>query len=210
MKKLTEKQKQIVAVIKDLIRKKGESPTLEEIRVAMGYSSIFSVQRHIKALKEKGVITNTKNQSRSLEINLPDDQSLNIPLVGSIACGMPLLAIENIEAYIPYDRKNLSGNSKDYFFLQAVGDSMNQSKPPILDGDFVLIKKQSSAEIGQKVVALVGDEATIKRLDKKGSMLVLSPESDNPANKPIYLMENPMIQGVVIDVVRANKKGGYK
>jgi len=203
MKNLTGKQKQIVAVIKDLIRKKGESPTLDEIRIAMGYSSIFSVQRHVKALKEKGIITNTKNQSRSLEINLPDDQTLNIPLVGSIACGMPLLAIENIEAYIPYSQRSLNGSPNNYFFLQAVGDSMNQSKPKILDGDFVLIKKQNSAEIGQRVVALVGDEATIKRLDKKGAMIVLSPESDNPNNKPIYLMEDPVVQGVIIDVVSA-------
>lgn len=203
MEKLTGKQKQIVAVIKDLIRKKGESPTLDEIRIAMKYSSIFSVQRHIKALKNKGIITNTKNQSRSLEINLPDDQTLNIPLVGSIACGTPLLAIENIEAYIPYSQKVLNGPSGNYFFLQAVGDSMNQSKPAILDKDFVLIKKQNSAEIGQRVVILIGDEATIKRLGKKGSMIVLNPESDNPNNKPIYLMENPMIQGVVIDVISA-------
>jgi len=203
MEKLTGKQKQIVAVIKDLIRKKGESPTLDEIRIAMKYSSIFSVQRHIKALKNKGIITNTKNQSRSLEINLPDDQTLNIPLVGSIACGTPLLAIENIEAYIPYSQKVLSGPSSDYFFLQAVGDSMNQSKPAILDKDFVLIKKQNSAEIGQRVVILIGDEATIKRLGKKGSMIVLNPESDNPNNKPIYLMESPMIQGLVIDVISA-------
>jgi len=203
MEKLTGKQKQVVAVIKDLIRKKGESPTLDEIRIVMKYSSIFSVQRHIKALKNKGIITNTKNQSRSLEINLPDDQTLNIPLVGSIACGTPLLAIENIEAYIPYSQKVLSGPSSDYFFLQAVGDSMNQSKPAILDKDFVLIKKQNSAEIGQRVVILIGDEATIKRLGKKGSMIVLNPESDNPNNKPIYLMESPMIQGLVIDVISA-------
>ncbi len=201
---LTVAQKKVVSTIRDLFQKGGKAPTLEEIREAMGYSSIYSVQRHVEALKKKGVLSSEKHQPRSLEINL-SQETVNIPLVGNVACGKPLLAEENIEAYVSYDKASLGGNPDDYFFLKAIGDSMNASNPAIDDGDFVLIKKYPAAEDGQRVVVLVGDEATIKRYRVEPKAIKLEPESTNNDNKPIYLFEDPLIQGVVVNVVKKER-----
>lgn len=196
---LTKIQKRVLATIKDLTRKYGKPPTLEEIRCALGYSSTSSVQRHLNALKKKGFISSEKYHARSIEVTHGDEEKASIPLVGNVTCGVPLLAEENIEAYIPYDKSKLKGSFKDYFFLRATGDSMNEAG--INDGDFVLIRQQPTAEVNQKVVALIGNEATIKVLKKGDGFYVLEPSSNNPKNKPIYVFEDFAIQGVVQDVI---------
>jgi len=206
-KPLTEVQKRVVATIHDLTRKTGQVPTYEELRKALGLASISSVQRHIDALRKKGVITGEKHQTRGFELNIESGQTVNIPLVGNVACGVPILAVENIVAYIPYQKTLIHGDPDNYFFLKAIGDSMNISNPPINDGDYVLVKKQNSADAGQRVVALIGDEATIKKLEVKEDTIVLQPESSNQQNKPIYLFDNPLIQGVVAGVINVMKKG---
>ena len=127
-------------------------------------------------------------------------RTIQIPLVGQCACGTPILAQENIEAYIAYDAAKLKGHYHDYFFLRAVGDSMNRAN--IDHGDYVLVRKTDRAEFGQRVVALIGDDATIKKLIKKDDHFVLQPESTNAANKPIYVLDDLMIQGVVVDVIK--------
>lgn len=176
---------------------------MEELRAALGLGGISSVQRHTDALKEKEYLENARG------ISFPDTTNkVQIPLVGNVACGVPFLATENIEAYIPYDASQIRGSSDNYFFLRAVGDSMNAAKvsgKTIDDGDFVLIKKQQTAEPGARVVALIGDEATIKKMVPEDGHVRLQPESTNPRNKPILLFEDFSIQGVVQDVI---KKGG--
>lgn len=201
---LTKIQKLVLATIKDLTRKNGKPPTLEELRQVLNYSSISAVQRHLDALKKKGFITSEKYHSRSLEVNLPTEKKVNIPLVGNVACGTPFLAQQNIEAYIPYEKSKLSGNPRDYFFLRAVGDSMNLAN--IDHGDYILAKRQSTADFGQKVVTLIGNEATIKKLKKGQGCYILEPESDNPKNKPIYMFEDFVIQGVVVDIIKPGNK----
>lgn len=202
-KPLTSKQKLALSAIRDLTYKKGIPPKLEELRVALDLSSISSVQRHTDALKEKGYLDNTRG------LSIPDSsEKVQIPLVGNVACGMPFLASENIEAYIPYDASKIRGTSQDYFFLRAIGDSMNKadiSGKTIDNGDYVLIKKQPSANPGSRVVALIGDEATIKKMVPSEGCVRLEPESTNPNNKPILLLDDFSMQGVVIDVI---KKGG--
>lgn len=198
---LTAKQKIILATISDLRAKIGESPTLREIKDALGYAGISSVQRHIDALKKKGYLQNEFYQARSLEVNLPE-KTVNIPLIGNIAAGTPILAQENIEAYIPYDGSKI-GNPQGYFFLRAIGDSMN--KAGIDDGDFVLVRSQQTANVGEKVVALIGDEATIKKLQKGAGYYVLQPESTNPGNKPIYMFDDFSIQGIICDIVKKGR-----
>lgn len=203
-KSLTAKQKLIMATIQDLKAKFGKSPTLEEIRQALNYAGISSVQRHVNALKKKGFLSNERYQARTLEVTLPE-QMVSIPLLGSVPCGVPFLAVENIEAYIPYKKSVLRGNSNDYFFLRAVGDSMNNtsiSGKTIDNGDFVLVKKQSSADSGERIVALIGDEATIKKFSKTNSYVQLVPESTNTENKPIIPFENFSLVGVVKDVIK--------
>lgn len=202
-KSLTAKQKLVLATIQDLKLKLGNPPTLEEIRKALDYAGTSSVQRHTDALKEKGYLGNTRGLSLS-----GSDEKVQIPLVGNVACGVPLLATENIEAYISYDASKVQGKADDYFFLRAVGDSMNNtnvSGKTIDDGDFVLVKKQTTANSGDKIVALIGDEATIKKMVPADGGIRLEPESTNPSNKPIYMFEDFSVQGIVADVI---KKGG--
>lgn len=193
-------QKKVLSAISDLTHKKGTPPSMEELRVVLGLGSISSVQRHTDALKEKGYLENTRG------LSFPEStEKVRIPLVGNVACGVPLLATENIEAYISYDASQIRGSSDNYFFLRAVGDSMNKanvSGKSIDDGDFVLIRKQQTADPGSRVVALIGDEATIKKLVPEDGYISLQPESNNPRNKPIILLEDFSIQGVVEDVIK--------
>ena len=197
---LSAKQKIVLATIANLTHQYGVSPTLEQLRQALKYPSVSSVQRHTDALKRKGYL----EQTRGLSIaNFAE--KVSIPLVGNIAAGTPLLAIENIEAYIPYDVSKLRSKATDYFFLRVVGDSMNLAKIEeniIDDGDFVLIHKQSTANFGERVVALVGEEATIKKLMKGEGCIELRPESTNPKNKPIYIFDELIIQGIVYSVLK--------
>ena len=182
----------------------GKAPTLEEIRNTLGYSGISSVQRHVDALKKKGFLSNERYQARTLEVSLPT-QKVNIPLLGNISCGSPFLAVENIEAYIPYDKSALHSSLGSYFFLRAVGDSMNNtniSGKTIDNGDFVLAKKQQAADFGNRVVALIGDEVTIKKIVRGDGCIRLEPESTNSENKPIILFDNFSVQGIVIDVIK--------
>ncbi len=182
----------------------GKAPTLQELSKALNYAGISSVQRHVDALKNKGYLSNEPYQARSLEVSRT--QTINIPLVGNIAAGTPILAIENIEAYIPYQPSKAKVNINDYFFLRAVGDSMNKAiinERTIDNGDYVLVRKQNTAEFSQIIVALIGDEATIKKYSKGKGHIILEPISSNPANKPIYVFEEFLIQGIVVDVVKA-------
>lgn len=204
VKNLTIQQRSILTVIKDLTVKLGKPPTLEEIRDASGHNYISAVQRHVEALKDKGYLSHIPNQSRSLQPSY-SDQKISIPLIGNVAAGIPIMAIENVEAYIPYESAKIRVNIKDYFFLRAVGDSMNKvniNGRTIDSGDYVLVRKQNTANFGQVVVALIGEDATIKKLRKGKGHVVLDPVSSNPANKPIYVLEDFTIQGVVVDVVK--------
>jgi len=208
-KSLTAKQKLVLATIQDLKAKLGKAPTLEEIRKALDYSGISSVQRHIKALKNKNYLSSERYQARSLEVLLPEKMA-KIPLVGNVPAGVPFLAIENIEAYIPYDASQLKGDLKDYFFLRAIGDSMDRSNingKTIDDGDHVLFRKQETADYGKRVVALIGNDATIKRLIKGDVGISLEPETSNPNNKPILVFDDDFsIQGEVVDVIKKGDK----
>ena len=202
-KPLTTKQKLVLSTINDLTNKKGSPPTLEDVRKKLGYSNISSVQRHTEALKNKEYL------SESRRLSLPTSESkIQIPLVGNVACGAPLLAMENIEAYILIDSKIILGRPDNYFFLRAVGDSMNSTNirgKTIDDGDYVLVRKQNTADSGKRIVALIGDDATIKKMVEKDGHVELVPESTNNANKSIIMFEDFAIQGIVVNVI---KKGG--
>lgn len=198
--KITNKQKEILAAIKDLSLAKRIPPTLNEIKEYLGYKNTSSVQRHTDSLKKKGALLSDEHKSRSLRIRESLQKMVSIPLVGNVACGKPILAVQDIEAYIPYERSKIRGNYQDYFFLRAAGTSMNRAG--INSGDFVLIKRQNYADFGQRVVALIGDEATIKIFKKKDNVYVLEPKSTDPTYKPIYIKEEAMIQGIVEDVIK--------
>lgn len=198
--KITNKQNEVLTAIKEISKSNGIMPTLNELKDYLKYGNTSSVQRHTDALRKKGFLITDKNQHRSFRIKNELQKKVNVPLVGNIACGEPILATERIEAYIPYDNSKIKDNSRNYFFLRAVGDSMD--KAGIYDGDYCLIRMQNDANNSEKVVALIGDDATIKILKKESkSKYILEPRSTNPIHKPIYLFDDFCIQGVVVDVI---------
>lgn len=195
---LTHKQKTVFAAILELQSLTGRMPTLDEIKTHLNYASVSSVQRHVDTLKHKGYIQSEKHQKRGFR--LAHQHQISIPLVGNVACGTPLLAEENIEAYVSYEADSLRANPEDYFFLRAVGDSMGEAG--IDDGDLVLVKKSDTADPGHMIVALMGDEATIKMLVKENENWVLRPKSTNSIHKDLIMTGDFLIQGVVKDVVK--------
>jgi repressor LexA len=197
---LTEKQKAVLFALGELIRINHEAPTLEELRAYLKYGKISSIQRHLDPLRKKGFIKTEPYKTRGIKLVSKSTSSLSIPLIGNVACGNPLLASENIEAYISYPSEKTKYAEDALFFLRAVGDSMNLAG--IDNGDFILVHKQNYADEGQKVVALINDEATVKYFRTKESYISLEPKSSNKAHKPIICFDEVQIQGVVLDVMK--------
>jgi len=164
--------------------------------------SIKSTQDILFVLNEKGIIQKFEDGTYKLILD-PNfgpsrAQTLNIPVVGVIACGSPIFAEQNIEGYIPISTA-IAKPGHRYFLLHAKGDSMNEAG--INDGDLVLIKQQNTAQEGEYVVALIDDEATIKEFHKMNDVVVLRPKSTNPMHKAIILEEDFQVQGIVEKVI---------
>jgi len=204
MENLTKRQKEILEFIKKTTFKKGVLPTFREIMQFFGFKSIKTVQDHLKALEKKGYIKKDPNKSRSIVL---DDFSkalkdtIRVPILGQISAGKPILAEENIEGYINLD-KFLIKHSKDIFALKVKGDSMTGAG--ILDGDYVIVKKQPTVENGSIACILIDNEATVKRFYKKENYIELKPE--NPDYKPIIKTRDTttdiLILGKVVGVFR--------
>lgn len=201
MNQLSPKDQSILAFLQEYLRNHDESPTLEEIKSQFGYKSLTSVQRSIISLENAGYIKRTP-QKRGIQLIDSNDSTFNVPIVGAAACGRPILAVENVQGFVPTDTSLLHGNKNDYFYLEAQGDSMNLAG--IDNGDLVLIKKQPTAENGDKVVALIDDSATIKVLQRGEDYVALVSKSRNSAHKPIILREEFSVQGKVIKVIKIN------
>ena len=204
MEELTRKQKEILEFIKKTIFKKGVSPTFREIMQFFGFKSIKTVQDHIKALERKGYIKKDPNKSRSIileDFSKTLKDTVRVPILGQISAGRPIFAEENIEGYINLD-KFLIKHSKDIFALKVKGDSMINAG--ILDGDYVIVKKQPTVENGEIACVLIDNEATVKRFYKRENYIELKPE--NPNYKPITITRdtalNILILGKVIGVFR--------
>ena len=198
---LTKRQRDILNFIHTFSRKKGFQPSMREIGEQFGIKSTHGVHRHLQALQKKGYLKRPPGQGRALElVHFPPRKgSVEVPVVARVAAGEPLLAVENIEETLTVDRSIVKG--KDNFFLRIKGDSMVDAH--ILDSDYVLVKPQPSAENGDIVVALIEDEATVKRFFRKGRTVQLRPE--NPTMEPIEVNERDgrfEILGKVIGVFR--------
>ncbi|MEN9881407.1 MAG: hypothetical protein RLZZ308_590 [Candidatus Parcubacteria bacterium] len=196
---LSDKDKKAFALIRNKIIHYGKSPTLDEINEVTGGKSPRSASLVVDRLIEAKMI---KKEGRTLKlVGMHSTQSIstiNIPLVGSVACGMPIFAEENIETLIPVSTALAKTGSK-YFILRAKGTSMNNAG--INDGDLLLVRQQETADDGQKVVALINDEATVKILEKGNGVVILRPKSKDKSHKPIILTNNCTIQGVVVAVL---------
>lgn len=196
---LSDKDKKAFALIRNKIIHYGKSPTLSEINEVTGGKSPRSASLVVDRLIEAKMI---KKEGRTLKlVGIHPTQSIstiNIPLVGSIACGMPIFAEENIETLIPVSTALAKTGSK-YFILRAKGTSMNDAG--INDNDLLLVRHQDTADDGQKVVALINDEATVKILEKGNGVVILRSKSKDKSHKPIILTDNCTIQGVVVAVL---------
>lgn len=191
-------------VIRDAVRAQGYPPSVREIATAVGLSSPASVQNHLTALEGKGYIRRGHSKRRALEVlsrvgseALPPAVAGHrfVPLLGAVAAGQPLLAEENIEELLPLPEWLTP--SVDCFALRVRGDSM--MKAGILDGDVVVVRRQEDAENGDIVVALLGDDATLKRFFREEGHVRLQPENDSM--EPI-LTRDPRIAGRVTGVLR--------
>jgi repressor LexA len=222
MKELTPKQEKVFSFLKDYLLEKGFPPTLREIASHFGLKGPKAPQKTLTILERKGYIRKVPGGSRAIEIlgtvlerrsGLPyrmrvishpayrraGEPTFPIPIVGRVRAGEPILAVENIEGYINFDRSLVS--SRDVFLLRVVGDSMIEAH--IQDGDFALVKPQPNAENGEIIVALIEDEATIKRIFQKRDLIRLEPA--NPQMEPIVVKKGEKkvtIVGKVVGIFR--------
>jgi len=188
--------------IRDFIIYRGETPTLRQIQKHMDFKSSRSASLLIDRLAKEGYLERTQFGNlrilKDIDGREYSERVVEIPLVGSAPCGLPMLAEENVEAMVPVSQR-IAKPGAQYFLLHAVGDSMN--KKGINDGDLLVVRQQPTADDGQTIVALIGDEATIKEFRRKGDKVVLMPRSNNPKHQPIILEEDFMVQGVVISSI---------
>lgn len=198
--KITDKQKEILEYIKEMILKKGYPPAVREICEAVHLKSTSSVHSHLESLEKNGYIRRDPTKPRTIEI-LDDDFALtrrevvNVPVIGTVAAGTPILAEQNIEDYLPIPAEMLP--NKEVFMLKVKGNSMIEAG--IYNGDKVIVAKQPDAENGDKVVALVDDSATVKTFYKENGHFRLQPE--NSTMDPIIL-DHVEILGKVIGLFR--------
>jgi repressor LexA len=200
---LTSTQKKVFIFLKNYLREKGFPPTLREIASHFGLKGPKAPQKTIAILERKGYLRRIPGGSRAIEIlggsPFHAGQILSLPILGRVRAGEPILAIENIEGYINLDKGLVS--SEDVFLLRVQGDSMIEAH--IQDGDFALVKPQPNAENGEIVVALIEDEATIKRIFMKKDLIRLEPA--NPGMEPIVVRKGEKkisIVGKVVGIFR--------
>ncbi len=213
MDELTDRQKEILDFIVSTSEERGYPPTIREIGEQMDIRSTNGVNDHLKALERKGYLTRAEQQSRSLVptkrarmvlgMGMKKDTSfIDVPLLGKVAAGAPLLATENIEDSVRIDSFLLGGNGKEVFALRVKGESMIDDG--IHDGDFLFVRKAPSAHPGDIVVALIEDEATVKRFYPEPERIRFQPA--NKDMSPIYVTKSQfkqtMILGKVVGVYR--------
>ena len=198
--KITAKQKEILDYIKEQILERGYPPAVREICEAVHLKSTSSVHSHLETLERNGYIRRDPTKPRAIEIlddtfNLTRRELTNVPLIGRVAAGEPLLAQENIENYFPIPVELLPNNTT--FLLTVKGESMINAG--ILDGDMILVEEKHTASNGEMVVALIEDSATVKTFYKEEGIIRLHPENDEM--EPI-MVRDVMILGKVIGVIR--------
>ncbi len=200
---LSEKQIEILNFIKGELNRKGYPPSVREICTAVNLKSTSTVHSHLNKLEERGYIRKDPTKPRAIEILDSNNENffgkkeiINIPLVGSVTAGAPILAVENIEDFIPVPLSFVDGDNN--FMLKIKGESMINAG--ILDGDYIIVRQQSIARNGEIVVALTEDnESTVKRFYKEKEKIRLQPE--NPYMEPMYF-DDVKILGIVKGVLR--------
>jgi repressor LexA len=213
MEELTDRQREILTFIVRETESRGFPPTIREIGEEMDIRSTNGVNDHLKALERKGYLNRGEQQSRSLVptkrarlvlgLGLRKDSGMvDVPLLGKVAAGAPLLATENVEDSVRIDSFLLGGSGREVFALRVKGQSMIEDG--IFDGDYLFVKKTPSAQPGDIVVALIEDEATVKRYYPEGDRIRFQPA--NATMQPIYVnrsdFRSTMLLGLVVGVYR--------
>ena len=198
--RITQKQSEILEYIKSQILNKGYPPSVRDICQAVNLKSTSSVHAHLESLEKNGYIRRDPTKSRTIEIiddnfNLSRREVVNIPLLGQVAAGQPLLAVENITVNFPIPSEYMPGG--EVFMLKVKGDSMINMG--IYEGDQIIVRKQNTASNGEVIVALVDDSATVKRFYKENGHIRLQPEND--FMDPI-IVDDCEILGKVIGLIR--------
>lgn len=208
---LTDRQRDILSFIEQFRNENGYPPTLREIGKKFEIASTFGVKRHLEALVKKGFINVESNASRGISSLKSDFESSSdglihsesiftkIPIVGRVAAGTPILAIENVEGSLVLDPSFLK-KSGEYFALKVRGDSMTEAG--IFDGDFVIVSSQREANNGEVVVAMLNDEVTVKTYERKSNSISLIPQNKNYTPIAVTEKSNFSILGKVSGVIR--------
>ena len=192
MRDASAKKMQILDFIRREIDDKGYPPSVREICLAVGLKSTSTVHAHLNRLEEEGYIRRDATKPRALELtDTATVRGRSVPLVGRVTAGMPILAQQNIEEYYMLPQNLVGGD--EVFILSVQGESMIEAG--ILDGDFVIVRRQSHAENGDIVVAMIDDEATVKRIFYEKTRVRLQPE--NSAMQPIYARDVTVLGRVI-------------
>ena len=201
--KISKKQQEILEYIKNQILQRGFPPAVREICEAVNLKSTSSVHSHLETLEKNGYIRRDPTKPRAIEIlddtfNLTRREMVNVPIIGQVAAGQPILAEENIEDYFPFPAERMP--NKQTFLLKVKGESMINAG--ILDGDYVLVEQDATASNGDMVVALVEDSATVKTFYKEEGVFRLQPEND--FMDPIIVKEVSILGKVIFTVLIKN------
>jgi repressor LexA len=205
-KKSQDKLDQILKFVKSEVREKGYPPSVREIGRAVGFKSTSTVHAYLNRLHEDGLLKKDNTKPRALKvlgeeknsynIKFPEKDLVGVPVIGCVTAGQPILAVENIEDTFPLPSEYLQNSTT--FMLKVKGESMIEAG--ILDGDLILVKQQQTANNGDKIVALIGDEATVKTFYKEKDHIRLQPE--NSTMEPIIVRDEMSVIGKVIGVFR--------
>lgn len=201
---MSARQRQILEFVRQEVARKGYPPSVREIGEAVGLRSSSTVHGHLRQLEQKGYLHRDPTKPRALELRTPGDtqrrSAIAVPVIGRITAGLPILAVQNIEEYLPLPAGLFSGEAGDgLFILRVQGDSMVGAG--IIDGDWLVVERQATATNGDIVVALLEDEATVKRFYNEGDRIRLQPE--NSRYQPIYAQPHEVkVLGKAVGIFR--------
>ncbi|MBI4085671.1 MAG: repressor LexA [Candidatus Liptonbacteria bacterium] len=209
---LTPSQRRVYEFIKLRISKSGRSPTLSEIAKEIGAGSIRSVTQYLEALERKGLIRRNRYVQRGIELIKKDgdkEEFVSLPVFASAGCGSPsVIAERTFDEYITVSSNLVDGERDNLFVIKASGESMVDAW--ISDGSFVLVEMTEDVEQGDLVVAIIDDNAVIKKISFANNAVILNPVSNDPIYQPIILRRDFKVFGRVIEVIRVEKNEEYQ
>jgi repressor LexA len=208
---LTQKQQRVYAFIKQRLSKGQSAPTLAEIAKEISVKSLRSVTQYLEALEQKQLIERSHYATRGIRLASPknaDNELIQVPVFASAGCGSPsVIAQRTFDEYISVT-SDLIKNKKNVFVIKATGQSMRDAG--ISDGDFVLVEQTEAVENGDLIVAIIDDNAVIKKLSAANNAVILYPVTNDPKYRPIILRQNFLVFGKVIEILKVEQDDDYK